>query len=47
MTADIGAMYQEKILWEQQIIFGCLGSAGHARHHSSERVKLINVREAI
>ena len=47
MTADIGAMYQEKILWEQQIIFGCLGSAGHARHHSSAQVKLINVQAAI
>ena len=47
MTADFGVMYQEKFLWEQQIIFGCLGSAGHARHHSREQVKLINEREAI
>ena len=47
MTADIGALCQEKILWVPQIIFGCLGSVGHVRHHLSEQVKLINVQEAI
>ena len=47
MTADIGVLCQEKILWEQQIIFGCLGSAGHAHHHLSEQEKLINVQTAI
>ena len=47
MTVDIGALCQEKILWEQQIIFGCLGSVGHAYHPSSEQVKLINVQAAI
>ena len=47
MTADTGALCQEKILWEQQIIFGYLGSVGHAYHHLSEQVKLINVQKAI
>ena len=47
MTADIGVLFQEKILWEQQIIFGCLGSVGHVHQHLGEQVKLINVQAAI